>query len=69
MQATAYSVRGNSRALTLFFHGAMDWTFQGRNRRGGQQRSDTWETLTQVLDRVKRARPRITEVPRRSVLA
>jgi RNA-directed DNA polymerase len=65
----AYGVRGHSRALHRFFHGAMDRTFTWRNRRGGKQSSDTWEQCTRVLDRVKRARPRLTEVPRRRVCA
>ena len=64
-----YGVRGNSRSLNRFFHWAMDWTFKWLNRRGGKQRSDTGEQLTHVLDCVKRARPRMTEVPRRRVLA
>jgi hypothetical protein len=64
-----YGVRGNARSLNRFFHGAMDWTFKWLNRRGGQQRSDTWEQFTHVLDRVKVVRPRITAVPRRSVFA
>lgn len=62
-------VRGNARSLTRFFHGAMDYTFTWRNRRGGKRRSDTWEQFTRALDRVKRARPRMTEVPRRRVFA
>jgi RNA-directed DNA polymerase len=62
-------VRGNSRALHRFFHGAMDWTLKWRNRRGGKRRSVRWEQCTQVLDRVKIARPRITEVRRRRVYA
>ena len=53
-------VRGNSRSLNRFFHGAMDSTFKWLNRRGGKQSSYTWEQFPRVLDRVKRARPRIT---------
>ena len=64
-----YGVRGNSRSLNRFFHWAMDCTFKWLNRRGGKQSSDTWEQFTHVLDRVKRVRPRITEVPRRRVFA
>jgi len=64
-----YGVRGNSRSLNRFFHGAMDCPFTWLNRRGGKQSSDTWEQCTHVLNRVKRARPRITEVPRRRVFA
>ena len=65
----SYGVRGNSRSLNRVFHWAMDCTCKWLNRRGGTQRSSTWEQLTHVLDRVKRARPRITEVPRRRVFA
>jgi RNA-directed DNA polymerase len=60
-----YGVRGNARSLNRFFPWAMDWTCKWLNRRGGKRSSDTWEQLTCVLDRVKIARPRITEVPRR----
>ena len=66
---TYSGVRGHARSRTRFFPWAMDWTCTWRNRRGGTQRSDTWEQLTHVLDRVKRVRPRMTEVPRRSVCA
>jgi group II intron reverse transcriptase/maturase len=62
-------VRGNARALNRCVRRAMDWTDKGLNRRGGKRRSDTWEECTRVLDRVKRARPRITAVPRRRVFA
>ena len=64
-----YGVRGNSRSLNRFFNWAMDCTFKWLNRRGGKQRSYTWEQFTHVLDRVKIARPRIMEVPRRRVFA
>ncbi|HEY7492813.1 MAG TPA: reverse transcriptase domain-containing protein [Candidatus Tectomicrobia bacterium] len=64
-----YGVRGNSRALHRFCNWAMDCTFQGLNRRGGKRRSYTWEQFTQGLDRVKIARPYITEVKRRRVFA
>jgi hypothetical protein len=62
-----YGVRGNARALHRFFRWAMDCTFKWLNRRGGKRRSDTWEQFAQVLDRVKIARPHITEVSRRRV--
>jgi len=65
----SYGVRGNSRALNRCFPWAMDGTFTWLNRRGGQQRRDTWEPCTHVLTHVKIGRPRITEVPRRSVCA
>src|SRR4030095_16959912 len=64
-----YGVRGNSRSLTRFFRWAMDCTCKWLNRRGGKQSSYTWEQFARVLDRVKIARPRITEVPRRRVFA
>jgi RNA-directed DNA polymerase len=64
-----YGVQGNSRSLNRFFRWAMDCTFKWLNRRGGKQRSYTWEQFARVLDRVKIARPRITEVPRRRVFA
>ena len=62
-------VRGHSRSLNRVVHWAMDWTFTWLNRRGGTQSSDRWAPCTRVLDRVKRARPRLPEVPRRSVCA
>lgn len=64
-----YGVRGNSRSLTRFFRRAMDCAYQWLNRRGGQRSSYTWEQFTRVLDRVKIARPCITEVKRRRVFA
>jgi RNA-directed DNA polymerase len=64
-----YGVRGNTRSLYRFFNWAMDCTFTWRNRRGGKRKSFTWEQCTQVLDRVKRARPGSTEVKRRRVYA
>jgi len=64
-----YGVRGNTRSLYRFFNWAMDCTFKWLNRRGGKRKSFTWEQCTQVLDRVKIARPGITEVKRRRVYA
>jgi hypothetical protein len=64
-----YGVRGNSRALHRFFNWAMDCTFTWRNRRSGRRTSYSWEQCTRVLDRVKIARPCITEVSRWSVFA
>ena len=64
-----YGVRGNARSLTRFFRWAMDCTFKWLNRRGGKQSSYTWEQFARVLDRVKIARPCITEVKRRRVFA
>jgi RNA-directed DNA polymerase len=64
-----YGVRGTSPSLHRFFNWAMDGTCKWRNRRGGTRKSVPWEPCTQVLDRVKRARPCMTEVNRRSVYA
>ena len=64
-----YGVRGNSHALNRFFHWAMDCTFKWLNRRSGTRKSYTWEQFARVLDRIKIARPRITEVSRRRVFA
>jgi group II intron reverse transcriptase/maturase len=64
-----YGVRGNSHSLTRFFRWAIDGTFKWLNRRGGKQSSYTWGQFTRVLDRVKIARPCITEVKRRRVFA
>jgi RNA-directed DNA polymerase len=66
---TYYGLRGNSRSRHRFFNWAMDCTFTWLNRRGGKRKSFTWEQFTQVLDRVKIARPRMTEVKRRRVVA
>ena len=67
----AICVKGGThpRSLNRFFRWAMDYTCKWLNRRGGKQSSYTWEQFTHVLDRVKIARPRITEVPRRRVFA
>jgi len=65
----SYGVRENSRSLPRFCRWAMDWTFTWLNRRGGKQSRYTWEQCARVLDRVKSARPWITEVKRRSVFA
>jgi hypothetical protein len=59
--------RGTSRVRPRFCNWAMDCTFQGRNRRGGTRRSVLWEPCPQRLDRVQRARPRMTAGRRRSV--
>jgi group II intron reverse transcriptase/maturase len=64
-----YGLRGNSGSLSRFFNWAMDCTFKWLNRRGGKRKSFTWELFNQILDRVKIARPRITEVKRRRVFA
>jgi hypothetical protein len=64
-----YGVRGNFPSLQRFFSGAIQSAYKWRNRRGGKRKSYTWEQYTQVLDRVRVARPRITEVRRRRVSA
>lgn len=64
-----YGVRGNTRSLHRFFNWAIDCAFKWLNRRGGKRTSFTWEQFTQVLDRVRIARPCITEVRRRRVYA
>ncbi|MGH8059185.1 MAG: reverse transcriptase domain-containing protein [Candidatus Entotheonellia bacterium] len=62
-------VPGHSHALSR----VCDWARNGActwlNRRGGKRRSCSWTRVTQRLDAVPRARPRITEHRRRSVYA
>ena len=64
-----YGVRGNSASLKRFFDWAMDCTYKWLNRRGGKRRSFTWARFAQILDLVQIARPRITEVSRKRVIA
>ena len=64
-----YGVRGNTRSLYRFFNWAMDCAWKWLNRRGGKRASFTWEQFTRILDRIKIARPCITEVRRRRVVA
>lgn len=64
-----YGLRGNSHSLKRFFDWAMQCAFKWLNRRGGKRKSYTWKLFNQILDRVKIARPRITEVKRRRVFA
>ena len=64
-----YGVKGNSASLKRFYEGAIECAFKWLNWRGGKRQSSSWERFTQVLDRVKIARPRITEVSRRRVYA
>ncbi len=64
-----YGLRGNSGALKRFFDWAMRCAFKWLNRRGGKRKSFTWEQFNQILNCVKIARPRITEVKRRRVVA
>jgi group II intron reverse transcriptase/maturase len=63
-----YGVRGNSRLLYRFFNWAVECAFKWLNRRSWR-RSYTWEQFNRVLELVPIARPRITEVNRRRVLA
>lgn len=60
-------VHGTSHAL----HRVVDWAMQcactWRNRRGGNRRSCSWTRVTQLLDAVPLARPRMPEPSRRSV--
>jgi len=64
-----YGVRGNSRSLYRFFDWATACAFKWLNRRGGKRRSFTWVRFAQVLDLLQIARPRITEISRRRVVA
>ena len=64
-----YGLQGNARSLQRFFERAMRSVFKWRNRRGGKRQSFTWEQFTQGLNRIKIARPRITEAKRRRVFA
>ena len=66
---TYYGLHGNYRSLHRFFERAMRSVFKWRNRRGGKRQSFTWEQFTQGWDRIGIARPRITEVKHRRVLA
>jgi len=64
-----YGVRGNSRLLYRFFDWAKHCAFKWLNRRGGKRSSYTWDRFVQVLDLIPIARPRITEISRRRVMA
>ena len=64
-----YGVHGHSHALQRFFDWAMACAFKWLNRRGGKQRSFSWQRFTQLLDAVPIERPRITEPRRRRVYA
>jgi group II intron reverse transcriptase/maturase len=64
-----YGVRGNSHSLTRFFQWAMHCLFKWLNRRGGRRGSLTWQRFARLLELVPVARPRITEISRREVLA
>jgi group II intron reverse transcriptase/maturase len=64
-----YGVHGNSRSLYRFFDWAKQCTFKWLNRRGGKRRSYTWARFAQLLEIVQIAKPRITEISRRRVIA
>jgi RNA-directed DNA polymerase len=64
-----YGLRGNSGTLYRFYRWAITCTFKWFNRRGGKRSSFTWASFTDMLERVGIARPRITEVAQRRVLA
>ena len=64
-----YGVHGNSRSLYRFFDWAKQCTFKWLNRRGGKRRSFTWARFAQLLAIVQIAKPRITEISRRRVIA
>jgi RNA-directed DNA polymerase len=64
-----YGIRGNSRSLYRFFATAIQNAYKWLNRRGGKRRSFNWVRFAQILDLVQIARPRITEISRRRVIA
>jgi group II intron reverse transcriptase/maturase len=64
-----YGVHGNSRSLYRFFDWAKQCTFKWLNRRGGKRRSFTWARFAQLLEIAQIAKPRITEIRRRRVIA
>jgi group II intron reverse transcriptase/maturase len=59
-----YGVRGNSLSLEYFFKVAVETVYKWLNRRGGKRRSFNWAGFAHLLNRVRIARPRITEVSR-----
>jgi hypothetical protein len=66
---TYYGLQGTYRSLHRFFERTLRCAFKWRHRRGGKRQSFTWEQFTQSWDRLGIARPRITEVKHRRVLA
>ena len=64
-----YGVIGNSESLDYLFTKAKGCVFKWLNRRGGKRRSFTWPQFTQLLDRVRIAKPRITEIKGKRVQA
>ena len=59
-----YGLRGNSESLYRFYRWAKECAFKWLNRRGGKKSSFTWEAFTKALDRLRIARPTITEPKR-----
>lgn len=64
-----YGLRGNYDSLRRFFWWVTECTFKWLNRRGGKKRSFTWATFALMLERVKIAKPRITERRRPPAMA
>ena len=64
-----YGVRGNHRLIDRFYWWAIACTFKWLNRRGGKRSSYTWEQFLTYLPHWGIAKPCITEVRRRRVLA
>lgn len=64
-----FGVHGNFNALTRFYTWALECTFKWLNRRGGKRASFTWGQFSQILDRVRIAKPVITEATGRRVFA
>jgi len=60
-----YGVRGNTLSLQYFFKVVKESAYKWLNRRGGKRKSFTCPQFVEILDRVKIAWPRITEVSRR----
>jgi len=55
--------------LYRFFDWAKACAFKWLNRRGGKRSSFTWDRFARVLDLIPIARPRITEISRRRMMA
>jgi hypothetical protein len=64
-----YGLQGNYRSWHRFFERTLRGAFKGRHRRGGKRQRFTWEPFLQGLDRIGIARPRMTEVKHRRVVA
>jgi hypothetical protein len=64
-----YGLIGNSDSLNRYYRWAIVHAFKWLNRRGGKRKSYTWKAFEGILARVAIARPRITQVSHRPVLA